>query len=772
VGERDRQISRAFAGARLLTLAAGINASGSFLFHIFVARSGGTSPYGAADALLSFSFLASIVASGVQYAVARGVASGATPRSTALRSGLRATTPWLIGSGLALLASPAIGRYLHVSDSGAVAGAIGLCIALIVYAIPTGIMVGERRFGIFAFLTVSGVVIRLVLGAAMGLNVDTTSNAIWATSLSVGIVCVFGLIWASAGSHSARAESIDGFDERGLRHEATYNALLGAGLWLAWILPVVQARHFLSREAAGRFGAAAFLATGILFLISPLTTAFYPTIVRTRRVRPIVVGFLATAGLAAVCAIILTSFGSTIERVAYGRGFVVSWQCFFALGCSVALVAVATYGLWVTRGLQRFFWPSACGVGLTMLTEALLSQYWHPSLTALAGGPAIAVLVGGSVGCALAARSVRRASAAISTERAVQLLDVVRLDGMLDALAFADGHLLSHTCVGIMAHNEEANLERTLQAILSESDGNDRVSTVLVVASGCTDGTVDIATGIAAMDGRVRVLVEPERNGKASAINAFLAATTEPMCALVGGDTVLASGSLARLVRNLADESVGMVGARIVPDNSTSGIVDRASRALWELHDEMARVSPKLGEAVAFRRLFAAIDDRSLVDEVSIEAEVRAAGGELRYVPGAVVFNHGPTTIRDLRLQRARIHRGHLAVAASTGYRAASLDLQRILLTVARYARKRPRMLFATAVAVTVEMAARVEARLDHEVLGLPSSGVWTPVRTTKRPISPVVDLTTEDVVLTLPDDLYDSEAASRPAGRSSRRQA
>ena len=50
---------------------------------------------------------------------------------------------------------------------------------------------------------------------------------------------------------------------------------------------------------------------------------------------------------------------------------------------------------------------------------------------------------------------------------------------------------------------------------------------------------------------------------------------------------------------------------------------------LWELHDKSARVSPKLGEAVAFRRLFDAIDECSLVDEVSIEAEVRAAGGEL-----------------------------------------------------------------------------------------------------------------------------------------------
>jgi O-antigen/teichoic acid export membrane protein/GT2 family glycosyltransferase len=772
VVERDRQISRAFAGARLLTLAAGINASGSFLFHIFVARSGGTNPYGAADALLSFSFLASIIASGVQYAVARGVASGATPRSRALRSGLRAATPWLVGSALALIAAPVIGRYLHVPDTGAVAGAIGLCIALLVYAIPSGIMVGEGRFGIFALLTVFGVAIRLVLGAVMGYDVNTASNAVWASALAVGIVCVLGLIWATTGRDSVRAQPEDGFDERGLRREATYNALLGAGLWVAWILPVVQARHFLSHDAAGRFGAAAFLATGILFLISPLTTAFYPTIVRTRRVRPIVVGFLATSGFALVCAIILTAFGSMIERRGYGRGFVVSWQCFFALGCSVALVAIATYGLWVTRGLQRFFWPSAFGVGLTMITEVLLSQYWHPSLTALAAGPALAVLAGGLAGCALAAMSVRRASSAMAATRTLRLRDAGLRAGTLDALAFADGRLLAHTCVGIMAHNEEANLEHTLQAILSERDGDDRVGTVLVVASGCTDATVDIALAVAATDARVRVIVESERNGKARAINAFLAATTEPMCALVGGDTVLAAGSLTRLVRDLAGASVGMVGARIVPDDSTSGLVDKAGRVLWELHHEMARISPKLGEAVAFRRLFDAIDELSLVDEVTIEAEVRAAGGELRYVPDAIVFNHGPTTIRDLRIQRARIHRGHLAVASSTGYRAASLDPKRLVVMVAKYARKRPKMLPAIALAVSVETAARVEARLDHEVLGLPQSGVWKPVRTTKRAFSPLVDLTADDPALTMSADLYDSEAASRPAGRSHRPQA
>ena len=47
------------------------------------------------------------------------------------------------------------------------------------------------------------------------------------------------------------------------------------------------------------------------------------------------------------------------------------------------------------------------------------------------------------------------------------------------------------------------------------------------------------------------------------------------------------------------------------------------------------------------------------VDEASIEAIVRAAGLELRYVPEAVVRNKGPETVADLVRQRRRITAGH-----------------------------------------------------------------------------------------------------------------
>jgi len=48
--------------------------------------------------------------------------------------------------------------------------------------------------------------------------------------------------------------------------------------------------------------------------------------------------------------------------------------------------------------------------------------------------------------------------------------------------------LLSYS-VGVMAYNEEANIQQTLTALLAQESKYTRLSEVIVVASGCTDQT-------------------------------------------------------------------------------------------------------------------------------------------------------------------------------------------------------------------------------------------------------------------------------------------
>src|SRR5947209_14291354 len=73
--------------------------------------------------------------------------------------------------------------------------------------------------------------------------------------------------------------------------------------------------------------------------------------------------------------------------------------------------------------------------------------------------------------------------------------------------------------VGVMAYNEEANILRTLQAIIEQESQQTCMEEIIVVASGCTDHTVPIVQEFMRDEPRVRLIVQERREGKASAIN-------------------------------------------------------------------------------------------------------------------------------------------------------------------------------------------------------------------------------------------------------------
>ena len=294
-------------------------------------------------------------------------------------------------------------------------------------------------------------------------------------------------------------------------------------------------------------------------------------------------------------------------------------------------------------------------------------------------------------------------------------------------------HPLESTVVGVLVHNEEPTIETCLRAILAEQEGRTRVRSVLVIASGCTDKTEEIVRSVAAKDRRLRLVVESERSGKASALNMLLRHSSEPFVVILGGDVVFTPGSLARLVEPLADPSVGMTGARPAPTNPRNGIVGHAVNILWDVHHELSLRKPKLGEAIAFRRVLHSIDESTLVDEASMEQGIVGRGLQLRYVPSAIVRNHGPETMREFIAQRTRIYRGHVNVATATGYRVSSMGLASPLAAGWRLWRRggTPARYLLTTMAL--EASARVAARLERFTRKGHENGIWHPILTSKR---------------------------------------
>jgi glycosyltransferase involved in cell wall biosynthesis len=271
--------------------------------------------------------------------------------------------------------------------------------------------------------------------------------------------------------------------------------------------------------------------------------------------------------------------------------------------------------------------------------------------------------------------------------------------------------------IGIMAHNEEANIGRTIHAVLQQQGPSFLIEEVIVVASGCTDRTVPIVSEIALQEPRVRLCVQEKREGKASAINLFLKQAISRVVVLIGADVIPEASALEYLCAPLKDPEIGMVGGRPVPVNDTTTFMGHAVHLLWRLHDRLARIHPKLGEVIAFRNVISGIPTDSPVDEISIQALISQLGYQMMYQPACIVYNKGPLTIRDFLKQRRRIHAGHLQTRDRQNYEASTMKVSPIISELFAYrdfTMRTPKQALWTLATVMLEGYARLQGSLDY----------------------------------------------------------
>jgi biofilm PGA synthesis N-glycosyltransferase PgaC len=288
----------------------------------------------------------------------------------------------------------------------------------------------------------------------------------------------------------------------------------------------------------------------------------------------------------------------------------------------------------------------------------------------------------------------------------------------------------------VPAHNEAANIRRLLTALLEQETRVARIVEIMVVASGCTDDTAEVAREVGRGRPGMHVHVQERREGKVAAINAYLK-VRDPRAEVIvscSADIDLARDVVDKMVLALRDHpEVGMVGARPVPNNDDGKIVGRMVKVLWELHHRVSLEVPKMGEIVAFRaHLVEYVSELSVVDEASIEDIVRAKGYRLGYVPDAVVTNHGPETMREYFEQRRRIARGHYWLQFAFGYEVATLDRALLARAAREVAREEdPFGKLALAAAVGTEVVARAVGFWDARIVG-GKHRTWRVLRSTK----------------------------------------
>ena len=232
---------------------------------------------------------------------------------------------------------------------------------------------------------------------------------------------------------------------------------------------------------------------------------------------------------------------------------------------------------------------------------------------------------------------------------------------------------------GIVAHNDEQRIERSVRSLLSqELPTGARWGRVWVVASGCTDRTVEIAGRLAEEDPRLGLVVEPERTGKAAALCEVLHRADGDALVLLNSDAEAAPGAVASLLSKAQGKRRPFaVMARpmvlTVPDTEWTGTM----RWMWELHHELHRemLADGRGAHLSDELLLVSLPavpwiEPGVINDGSYCAVwLQNHAGGCWYAPEAHVFIEVPSAPTEHLRQRRRIHVGNAQVLSRLGRR-------------------------------------------------------------------------------------------------------
>lgn len=284
------------------------------------------------------------------------------------------------------------------------------------------------------------------------------------------------------------------------------------------------------------------------------------------------------------------------------------------------------------------------------------------------------------------------------------------------------------------AYNEEKTIGVVINSILGQELVSFSIEKIVVINSGSTDDTEKIVQDWVSRSEKVVLVNEGERKGKASAINLFLGQIPDgSLCVLMSSDVMLADKyTLENLLSPFQDPSVGMTTSRPVPVNKKNTLMGKIVHLLWELKHRVSLISPKTGEAVAFRKVFEAIPSDTLVDEASIEYEITKRGLKIVYCPNAVVLNKGPETVSDFIKQRKRIYIGHKLLERQYGYKGSTFDFRLLVKAISEVVVEDPRNLLPITALMILEIWARLLGRIDLFLGRYDRKGRWEMVETSK----------------------------------------
>jgi peptidoglycan-N-acetylglucosamine deacetylase len=219
--------------------------------------------------------------------------------------------------------------------------------------------------------------------------------------------------------------------------------------------------------------------------------------------------------------------------------------------------------------------------------------------------------------------------------------------------------------VVLAGYNEEQIIGRTLSSVLASKHP---LAEVIVVNDGSSDRTAEKVEEVAHRDSRVH-LIDQANTGKAGALNAGLRKARSEIIVTLDADTLLTPETIGRLVRHMAADKTGRLGA-------VAGVVRVGNRrrnllTRWQAleyltqigvergaQDAMGAISIVPGACAAWRK--AAIQEVggysavTLAEDCDLSLSLHRAGWRVTQDDEAIAFTEAPETADALLDQRVR----------------------------------------------------------------------------------------------------------------------
>ena len=286
--------------------------------------------------------------------------------------------------------------------------------------------------------------------------------------------------------------------------------------------------------------------------------------------------------------------------------------------------------------------------------------------------------------------------------------------------------------IGIIVFNEEKNIVHLLHSIEKQILKSIKIEEIIVVSSGSVDRTNALVSSYAEKNLTIKLITQAKRQGKASAVNIFLKQAKNEVVVIMGGDLLLKKDTIENLVKPLADPSIGIVGSHPIPVNNSNTLMGYAAHLMWGLHHQISLHKPKMGEMIAFRKVFHKIPVLSAVDEANIEPLIRGQGYIAIYEPKAIVYNKGPETIGEFIARRRHIAYGHYCVKKEYSYEVSTLNSFNIVGLLIKNIKFSWRFLIWTPAIVSLEVYSRFLGFVDYK-LKLKNHTIWQVTPSTKQ---------------------------------------